>query len=286
MSVPAPADSSGDDLFEGAGVVSSIHDLGAAVQGQDASGIAAAGVAAGLDTLGTVADPLGAFAEAGVGWAMEHVSWLREPLDRLCGDPGQVEDRARAWHALGATLREQGGLLGDAVPRAAQGWSGTAADGWLGAAGTDRDALTRVAATADEVARLVLESGAMVGAERAVIRDALAAFVVSAAKWLIVALGSGGMGAPAAVTALVADAAVTASNMADAVAGVMRELRRLSDLADGLGQEFGLAAARGLSDGIGAVPGLGAVAGPGTEVAKQAAAERATVREWAGAPAG
>lgn len=282
----AAADEAADDLFEGAGVVSSVYDLGEAVQEQDASGIAAAGVAAGLDTLGVAADPLGAFAEAGVGWAIEHVSWLREPVDWLCGDPGRIEDTAQAWHALGATLREQAGVLAQAVPQAAQGWSGSAADGWLTTASADHDALTGIAATADEVARTVLGAGAMVGAERALIRDGIAAFVVEAAKWLIVAVGTGGIGGPAALTALVADAAVTALNMADRVAEVMRELKRLSELADVLGQEFGSAAARGVVDGVGSVPGLDTAVGAGVEVSKQAGAERATTQEWAGVPAG
>ncbi|MFP5069162.1 hypothetical protein ACLFMI_05800 [Pseudonocardia nantongensis] len=285
MATPAAAPDDADgDILEGAGVVSSVHDLAGAVQEQDAAGIAAAGTAAGLDALGAVADPLGAFAEAGLGWAMEHVSWLREPLDQLCGDPGEIEGRARAWQALARSLTERATELDESVRRAAQGWSGAAADGYLDGASARRAELVRVAGTAGEVARLVLESGVMVGTERAVIRDAIASFVVTAVRWLAVALGTGGVGAPAAVTALVADAAVTASNMADGVAAVLRELGRLSRLADelaaGLGPA-GLRAAGGLEAALGAVPGLGV----GVEAAKQDAAGRVTEREW-DAPAG
>lgn len=281
-----PDDATGD-LVEGAGVVSSVHDLTAAVQEQDAAGIAAAGAAAGLDALGAVADPLGAFAEAGLGWAMEHVSWLREPLDQLCGDPGEIEDRARAWEALARSLTGRATELDESVRRAAQGWSGTAADGYLDGASDRRAELSRVAGTAAEVARLVLESGVMVGTERAVIRNAIASFVVTAVRWLAVALGTGGVGAPAAVAALVADAAVTASNMADGVAAVLRELGRLSRLADELAAGLGPAGshtAGDLAGGVGTVPGLGARVG--VEAAKQDAAGRVTEREWDAAPAG
>jgi hypothetical protein len=34
---------------------------------------------------------------AGVGWLMEHVSFLREPLDRLMGDPKAIEGHAQSW---------------------------------------------------------------------------------------------------------------------------------------------------------------------------------------------
>lgn len=281
----AAADAATDDLFEGAGVVSSVYDLSEAAREQDAAGIAAAGTAAGLDTLGAVADPLGAFAEAGLGWAMEHVSFLREPLDQLCGDPGEIADRARAWQALSRSLDERAAELDETVRRAAQGWSGAAADGYLATATAHRAELDRVAGTAAEVARLVLESGVMVGTERAVIRDAIASFVVGAVRWLVLALGTGGIGTPAAVAALVVDAATTASNMADGVAAVLRELSRLSRTADELAAGFapaGLRAAGDLESAVDAVPGVGVA----VESAKQDAAARATEREWGAVPAG
>ena len=35
------------------------------------------------DTIGFAIDPLGSVLTAGVGWLLEHISFLREPLDAL-----------------------------------------------------------------------------------------------------------------------------------------------------------------------------------------------------------
>src|SRR5256885_794399 len=41
----------------------------------------------GLDLLGAAMDPLGTLASAGVGFLIEHISFLKEGLDKLAGNP-------------------------------------------------------------------------------------------------------------------------------------------------------------------------------------------------------
>ena len=62
------------------------------------------------------ADPLGLLADAGLGWLVEHVDFLREPLDWLAGHGDRFEDAvatgiARAAqtlrHVSGAWVKEQ-----------------------------------------------------------------------------------------------------------------------------------------------------------------------------------
>ncbi|GAA1269738.1 hypothetical protein [Saccharothrix xinjiangensis] len=56
--------------------------------------------------MATAANPLGMLASAGVGWLLEHISFLREPLDALLGDAfkREMEQMAAEYEALGKTM--------------------------------------------------------------------------------------------------------------------------------------------------------------------------------------
>ncbi|WP_224387496.1 WXG100 family type VII secretion target [Pseudonocardia sp. ICBG1293] len=188
----APVEVEGPGPLDGAGVFSSIEDVGKAAGEQDGVGVAA--TVAGLDALGMVADPLQELGTAGVGWAIEHFAFLREPLDRLCGDARQIEARAQDWHQIS---RELATLLPEieTVLAAPDAWTGTAGDAFHGAAGTRVEAARRLSETAHGVADVVLTSASVVGTERAIVRDLIAEFVV----WLVPKLLAWAAGA--AVTA-------------------------------------------------------------------------------------
>src|SRR2546423_3549140 len=114
--------------LEGAGVLSSWSDLGEAMPTDrpwDAGEIGFAASAAALDSLGTAMDPLGALGSAGVGWLIEHVEFLHEPLDWLAGDPAQITAQAHAWHNMSTEL----GRIAQDYQRSVQGligWDGAA----------------------------------------------------------------------------------------------------------------------------------------------------------------
>ncbi|ANY06873.1 WXG100 family type VII secretion target [Pseudonocardia sp. HH130630-07] len=182
-----------DDAFEGAGIASSMYDVVGAVQGQDGPGILAASTVAALDALSLRDDPADVLARAGVGWLIEHVSILREPLDALCGDAAEIEDRANGWERLSRSLRTQADSLESSLGNAAGGWSGSAARSYGAAAVREADGLRALAEDCRKVGELVLQSGVLVGTERAIIRDLIAEFLV----WLV----------PKAVAALTATAA-------------------------------------------------------------------------------
>ena len=77
--------------LEGAGVLSSWSDLGEALPTDrqwDPGEIGFAASAVALDSLDAAMDPLGALGSAGVGWLIEHVEFLHEPLDWLAGESG------------------------------------------------------------------------------------------------------------------------------------------------------------------------------------------------------
>lgn len=227
--VPTPAAAPG--TFDGAGLASSVADLAdaAAADRPDAAALVWTAASAGLDALGFVADPFGELATAGIGWLTEHVGFLREPLDRLAGNPAEVVARATDWHrgarAAAAEAAERGRPdLG--------GWTGAAADAARAAAARDAEALTGLAAGCAAVADRLLEVGATIGAERALIRDTVAGFLWDLARWAVASIASAGTLTPLAVASAVGEAATLAARIAD---GIRTLLARLDEARAGLG---------------------------------------------------
>lgn len=212
------------DWAEGSGVLSSYKDLGESVGEQDAGGIAAAGTAAGLDTLGLVMDPVGTILGGVAGWAIEHVSFLREPLDAMLGDPPEIEARATAWHLLSLELAAQASAFEGAMAREVAGWEGEAADAYRLAAGRLTEALSATSQDTEGVSATVLNSAAMVGTVRSLIRDMIADWLGQLAAWLVASVISAGLAAAAAVPSMVLEATTLALHAAEQIGKVVARL--------------------------------------------------------------
>ncbi|QJY44448.1 hypothetical protein [Pseudonocardia broussonetiae] len=174
------------DSAEGAGLYSSTADVGSAWAAADGAQIIATTVGLGLDALGTLADPFDALATAGLGWLFEHVDFLHEVLDALAGDPTQIAAQARTWHNVGEELHRVAVAYRDGAG-AVPGWDGATREAYGGAVADFTDRLHRAGDDAEALAALILQTGAMVGTTRALIRDRIAAFVWWLAKQIVVA---------------------------------------------------------------------------------------------------
>lgn len=188
VEAPIDSDAHGADL-EGAGVLSSYADLEQALTAPepDSEQLIFAATAAGLDSLDAAMHPLFELSAAGVGWLIEHVWFLHEPLDHLAGDPTQITAQARTWHnASNAMLATATGYRADTA--AISGWDGTAAEEYRGAVHEFTHHLDRAAAAAGDVSREIVASGAAVGTVRSLIRDLIADFVAGLIEKAIGAL--------------------------------------------------------------------------------------------------
>ncbi|XVS63625.1 hypothetical protein ACQPYE_36060 [Actinosynnema sp. CA-299493] len=110
-----------------------------------------------LGVPGADADPLGLLADAGLGWLVEHVDFLREPLDWLAGHGDRFEDAVATWRQVATTL--------DGIVRRRAG------GGWLTAE------IAGMSGLCLDVAGHVAEVGAITAAIRGVFRDVVALFV-------------------------------------------------------------------------------------------------------------
>ncbi|GGS15250.1 MULTISPECIES: WXG100 family type VII secretion target [Actinokineospora] len=84
------------EWYEGAGAVESVAGFvdtltgEAEGEGVDVIDVALGGAGMVVDLVSSAANPLAAVFSAGVGWLLEHISFIREPLDALLGNPDEI----------------------------------------------------------------------------------------------------------------------------------------------------------------------------------------------------
>lgn len=210
--------------LEGAGVVSSIAEA----RGSEGPGQVAATLGgARLDVLGAMVTPLDALGAAGVGYLIEHLWFLHEPLDALAGDPAQITAQSRTWQNVSDELhrlaaRHRGQVTG------IEGWEGTTRDAYARSAGAYADRLDAAGAQAEELAALLLGTGVAVATERALIRDVIAEFVWHLVEWFLAVALPAVFTAGAALAAYVTLAVLRGLELAERLA------RRVAQLLDAL----------------------------------------------------
>lgn len=220
--------------WEGAGASSSVADMNAAWarDDPDLAQITFTTAGAVLDGLDAVMNPLDGLATSAIGWLIEHVAWLHEPLDALAGDPTQIKAQAQTWHNVGIELASVAAGYRAELAGGSPDWEGAAADAYRAAAADYATRLVDVAAMAERLSSVILASGAGVATLRALIRDQVAEFVWDVLQLLfwsgvVAFLTVGGSLAAAAVQAI-----VRAERLARSF---VRQISRLLDALDASG---------------------------------------------------
>jgi uncharacterized protein YukE len=235
-----PTDSwSGTGIFEAYhGMITSIGDDSAS-EADHVLGVAFDSIGALSATVAAVLDPLAALAASGVGWLLEHVTFLREPLDRLLGDKDAIQANVDATSNLAARLRQ----LSDDHRKdmgATDGWTGVSSEKFkasMDKMGQELDALADAVRTK---AKVVSVTGTLVIILRDIIRDAIAQFIgtlisgaIQAVAWLLPSFGTS---VPIFIGKAVARAAAVgasiASKIAKLVAALGRNSARVGQLSD------------------------------------------------------
>jgi uncharacterized protein YukE len=249
---------------DGAGIVDSVYQV--AKDFNNPEDWAMDGVALGLDALGFVANPFGSLFSAGVGWLMDHVSFLKEPLDALAGDPGAINGVAVTWREeVKAEVAKVAGDFQRAATEQTSNWTGAAADAYRGVASQMSEQVKSLESAADSVAAGVQGSGVLVATVRGIIRDIIADVIGEIIAAALAALASSWFtlgGSLAAFTGwAVARAAATAGKIAGKISkllnklanilnkfeklrGVVEQLAKLSKKLGDLAKTLGKAAAR------------------------------------------
>jgi hypothetical protein len=156
---------------------------------QDWEAFAVDGLAIGLDALAFVMNPLGELVKAGVGWLMEHLDFIREPLEVLTGDPKAITAIAKTWENISKELAESATDYTTAMTDT-EGWKGESAGKYRAVAKEYIEALTGIGKQAHEAGVGVKTAGIVVATERAIIFDIIATFISDVITRALLALAS------------------------------------------------------------------------------------------------
>ncbi|GAB2819067.1 hypothetical protein [Lentzea nigeriaca] len=147
--------------------------------------------ALGLDVLGAIMDPLGALATAGIGWLIEHVSFLREPLDWLAGNGDKIKAAVATWNRVATDLHGIGERQDKAVKSELPCWEqGTAAEKFRQSQGELALEIEAVSKSSFFVASEIAKAGTITAAVRGMIRDLIALFIWEVIRNAAIALAS------------------------------------------------------------------------------------------------
>ncbi|HEY1974335.1 MAG TPA: hypothetical protein VGH89_40750 [Pseudonocardia sp.] len=216
---PAPT-----GAFEGAGLASDIADIWTASRDHHYGEAAVDATVAGINALGFIADPLSGLLNAGIGWLIEHVSFLNEGLNALAGDPGQVQAAAATWHNVAGELTVTANAR-LAAARGVTGWQGRGA--WYYRDRTERltvPAIQAGARAASGLADQALTAAAAVGTLRATIRDMITEFVAKMVEQVVVALAGAAETLSVSLQLFIVEAVVEGATLAGQIARMITKL--------------------------------------------------------------
>src|SRR5690606_33806402 len=114
-----------------------------------------------LDGLAFVADRFGSALQYVASWVLEHFGPLREALDWLAGDPGQIAGHAMTWRNVSAALATQHQELTASLGQVAT-WQGAASDAYREWAQTQHGAVAGLSAAAGAMGEITECAGLVV----------------------------------------------------------------------------------------------------------------------------
>ena len=184
----------------GAGVIDSWHSFASSIESiKDAHGadkaavaveVGVTGASAVLDTVAFALDPLAKLISAGLGWLIEHVEFLRWPLDQIAGNPDAIQDLANQLHAIGQNLRNAATDFDTALAKDVTQWKGQAAEKFTATMTGHRTHIDDAGHSVDTVGYVVETTMALIAAVRSLFRDIITTVLGDIIATMLVALAA------------------------------------------------------------------------------------------------
>lgn len=194
---------------------------------QDIADLTFNAIGAVASTVSLVLDPFGSLLGAGLGWLMEHISFLREALDQLMGDPDVINANVTDTKAKAADLRV---LAEDHRSTLApgDGWTGASSEKYQASMDTMGKELDCLANAVETKAKVVSIMGMLVTVVRDIVRDMIAQFlgsvIANAAIGLVGAFFTFGASLGYAIGQIVREALEVAATISGKVRKVVQAL--------------------------------------------------------------
>ncbi|HKS45112.1 MAG TPA: hypothetical protein VJT49_08355 [Amycolatopsis sp.] len=192
----------------------------------------------GLDLLGAAMDPLGTLASAGVGWLIEHISFLKKGLDELAGNPEAVTAKAVTWQNVAKQLNETAGDYERKAGGAREAYKeGDGAAAYQATAKSYADSLRGAAGHAQGASNAMQVGAAIVGTERGLIRDMISEFVGGLIVKGLAALATSWCSFGGTVAAFIADTVVEGGILAEKISTrIAKIVEKMETLAKNAGK--------------------------------------------------
>ncbi|NBH02666.1 hypothetical protein [Amycolatopsis sp. SID8362] len=191
-----------------------------------------------LDLLGAAMDPLGTLASAGVGWLIEHISFLKDGLDKLAGKPEAVTAKAVTWANISKQLTETAEQYERQAKKVQQSFSDCgSAEAYQKTAESYVGVLRGAASHADSASTAMNVGAALVGTERGLIRDMISSFVGELIVKALAALAASWCTFGGTIAAFIADTVVEGGILAEKISTrIAKIVEKLEGLAKGAGK--------------------------------------------------
>jgi hypothetical protein len=191
-----------------------------------------------LDLLGAAMDPLGTLASAGVGWLIEHISFLKQGLDELAGNPEAVTAKAVTWSNVSKQLTTSAENYEQSAATLGRSFTDGAAAAAYQATAKSYAATLRGAADHAQGASTAMNIGAaLVGTERGLIRDMISSFVGELIIKGLAALATSWCSFGGTVAAFIADTVLEGSILAEKISTkIAKVVEKLETLAKSAGK--------------------------------------------------
>ncbi|WP_328451162.1 hypothetical protein [Amycolatopsis sp. NBC_00438] len=191
-----------------------------------------------LDLLGAAMDPLGTLAGAGVGWLIEHISFLKDGLDKLAGKPEAVTAKAVTWSNISKQLTETAEQYERTAAKVGQSFSDCgSAEAYQRTAESYVGVLRGAASHADSASTAMNVGAALVGTERGLIRDMISSFVGELIVKALAALAASWCTFGGTIAAFIADTVVEGGVLAEKISTrITKIVEKLESLAKGAGK--------------------------------------------------
>lgn len=160
-----------DSFFEGAG---GLQDLvGGAeklIDGDWTEGLFAL-ANAGLSVKDLIKDPFETLLSWGFGWLIEHIDFLKEPLDWVTGDQDALDLEGKKWETIGKRVQATAEKLTEEVRKNCLDWTGKVADQYRVYVQQQLDAYAALSDAATQVSTVIGICKTILDVVRTIIRD-------------------------------------------------------------------------------------------------------------------
>ncbi|WP_020669108.1 hypothetical protein [Amycolatopsis nigrescens] len=127
-----------------------------------------------MDVKGFLKDPIEGLLSMGFGWIIEHVDFLKEPLDWLTGDQDTLDLTVQTWAKISEHVQKTAEELTDSVQKDCAHWEGPAADQYRTYTQDQIDVYVGLSDAAHGVSGLVDICKTILNVVRTIIRDLIA----------------------------------------------------------------------------------------------------------------